>query len=184
MGLLMRLTFTFALACCATVAFCHPNYIGCDLKVQAGKMTAGKNIITTTDSIMGATPKAGTLASVSTTKYSASSTIAITFSNFGKGIVHTTAGTFSGTKKAADFAGATTGTACTGTQSMLVRNSNGNPSAITWTAPKTAPDMVTLSFASASGFGTVTRQTLTLTKGAAKTPTPAPPTPGPSTPTP
>merc|ERR1711907_228880 len=118
-----------------------------------------------TATMMGASiADSSSMISASNTGYADGAAVTLSFSGFNRGIVHATEGAFSGTSMSSDFSGSTQGTACTGTQSMLVRTSDGDPSVITWTAPSSSSSSVTLSFASASGYGQVTRQTVTLTK--------------------
>jgi len=121
---------------------------------------AGRNVMTTTGAIMGASPTTDrNLVSASV----AGSTVTLTFSGaFSMGIAHATIGTFT----APQFAGTPDANAakCTGTQSIKYKTVSGAANSIVWTPPiqKGSATSVTLSFAGASGYGTISRHTITL----------------------
>lgn len=154
------------------------RYIGCDLQIKTGKTNAGQNIMSTTSSVMGQSPVSGSLASASSSTYGDGCTVDISFSTFNQGVIHATEGSFGGSNLNSDFPTATEGAACTGTQTIKIRSTSSTPNGITWTAPSVASNSVTLSLAQASGYGTISRQSITLTKGAcASAPTKAPTNP-------
>lgn len=148
-----------------------PTYIGCDFVVISSKSSAGRNVMTTTENIMGSPPSDDdTLAVASASTFTAGSTVSVTFSSkFVKGFAHATAGTFT----APLFTGTAHSQAaqCTGTDTMVYKTGFG-ASSITWTAPNDVMGLpsVTLSFAGGAGSA-VSRRALTLTRQPATTST-------------
>lgn len=138
-------------------AVAYPNYIGCDFRVIPTKSSAGRNIMVTTDRIMGSPPATNNNL-VSTSKNGR--TVTITFaSTFSMGFAHATVGTFN----APQFSDAAeNGARCAGTQSIVYKDTPGPTNSITWTAP-IGVNSVTLSFASAQGYGPVSRMSATIT---------------------
>jgi hypothetical protein len=160
---------TLSFASCLLLIDAVPTNVGCDFKVIPGKASATLNVMTTTGSIMGAPPtNSMNLAIASAANFSAGSTVSITFSNeFRMGFAHATAGTFA----APQFAGTPSNGAspCVGSQTIIYKDVFGATANIVWTAPSDVSAMtsVTLAFAGASGFGPISRRSITLTKSAA-----------------
>jgi hypothetical protein len=160
----------------------YPTYIGCNLQVMPGKPGAGRNLMTTTGSIMGATPTND--ANLVSTSVSGS-TILLTFSGaFSLGIAHASIGTFT----APQFSGTADASAarCAGTQSIIYKDVSGTTNSIVWQLPAQVgtATSATLSFAAASGYGAISRHTITFAlsnaPGTTATPTATLTTPPPS----
>mmetsp|Transcript_35610 Transcript_35610/g.56764 ORF Transcript_35610/g.56764 Transcript_35610/m.56764 type:complete len:216 (+) Transcript_35610:37-684(+) len=147
----------------------YPDRIGCDLRPDVISSAAGSNVMTTAEYIMGAPPiDNNDLASASTDQFGAGSNVTITFLNtFGRGFVHATVGTFI----APQFAAVAVDGAspCLGSETIKYKNTDGSTNSIIWTAPSdvSAIRTVTISTASASGFGSISRKTITLTSSGA-----------------
>jgi hypothetical protein len=154
----MMASFMAHLMAISTLAMAYPDYIGCDFRVIPTKSSVGTNVMTTANRIMGS-PPVDTNDLVSTSKNGR--TVTITFSNdFRMGLAHATAGKFT----ASQFSGTPNDSAarCTGTESMIYKRSIETTQSITWTAP-IGVNSVTLSFASASGQGPISRTATTIT---------------------
>lgn len=146
------------LACALTLlapSVAYPSHIGCDFKVVAGKSSAAKNVMTTSDNIMGKPPKAApTLGATTSKTFTAGSNVTFDFDTtiFKKGFAHATAGTFTAPEfNAARNAKAA---ACIGTNTMVTKSGAGTATKITWTAPADvgALTSVTFSFAASGGY--------------------------------
>eukprot|EP00427_Karlodinium_veneficum_P007474 CAMPEP_0169090948 /NCGR_PEP_ID=MMETSP1015-20121227/16097_1 /TAXON_ID=342587 /ORGANISM="Karlodinium micrum, Strain CCMP2283" /LENGTH=295 /DNA_ID=CAMNT_0009151399 /DNA_START=71 /DNA_END=958 /DNA_ORIENTATION=- len=146
----------------------YPDRIGCDLRPDVISSAAGSNVMTTAEYIMGAPPiDNNDLASASTDQFGAGSNVTITFLNtFGRGFVHATAGTFIAPQFAADAVDGAS--PCLGSETIKYKNTVGSTNSIIWTAPSdvSAISTVTISIAGASGFGSISRKTITLTNSA------------------
>jgi len=147
----------------------YPDRIGCDLRPDVISSAAGSNVMTTAEYIMGAPPiDNNDLASASADQFGGGSNVTITFLNtFGRGFVHATVGTFIAPQFAAVAADGAA--PCLGSETIKYKNTDGNTNSIIWTAPSdvSAIRTVTISTASASGFGSISRKTITLTSSGA-----------------
>lgn len=162
---MLALRFAVTISCFVLTST-HPTYVGCDF--LSNRMNPSENVMTTNQKIMFSPPKDDdSLVVPSATTFSAGSTVTITFSNtFVQGFAHATAGQFT----ASQFLGTPDATVsqCTGSNTMKYKTSLVPTQSIIWTAPANVDLLpsVTLSFAGAPRFGTVSRHTLTLTRQA------------------
>jgi hypothetical protein len=170
---MLSVTRTIAFLNMLVLAASYPIRIGCDFKVISSEITAGLNVMTTTENIMGAPPiDSNRLVSISTNEFTAGSSVMISFPNtFGMGLVHATAGTLIAPQFSAVPADGAA--PCLGSETIKYENvgddTGENTNSITWNAPSdvSALSTIAISFASASGFGPISRQTITLTKSGA-----------------
>lgn len=164
---------TFGNAALAPIFFAlasaYPTHIKCDLTLKVGE---ARNVMTTTDKIMGQAPSdSTTIATAGEASFTAGSTVTISFgSDFIGGIAHATAGMFSSGQFSSIPAAAAT---CAGTSSIVYKTSPNATTPLVWTAPADVASLssIVLSFAGAPSGGTVYRRTISLTKVAAATTT-------------
>jgi len=144
----------------------HPVYVGCDLKVR----NAGKNVMTTTDKIMGAAPVTkDDLVTLSNDKFLGGTYITITLhADFQNGFAHASDGTFT----AAEFSAAKDANAAACTSPATIKYQHPAPAAATpaifWTAPADVSSIseVTLSFGANKGYGVINRKEIKITRDA------------------
>ena len=155
----MKFTGTILTCVLATLTTtnAYPTYIQCDFTVQAGKTSAGRNVMTTSGNIMGASPSSVTnLVSGQATWSSNGEQVTLSYGNgvAGKGFIHASAGALAGANKCSN---------------MRLEWSSTPSGAIVWTAPSDGTTSVTISVATAGGYGAVKRQQITFTKSSTTT---------------
>ena len=148
----------------ATMTEGYPGYVQCDFTVRSGKASTGTNVMTTTSGkIMGNAPlESYNLVSSATWSF-AGEEVQLSYGGGikSKGFIHVSSGSLAGANK------------CANSRYEWSSTPSGR---ITWTAPSDETASVTISVATAGGYGRISRQRITLTKIEAPTtqaPTPA-----------
>lgn len=134
-----------------TVVEGYPSYVNCDFTVQSGKSSAGTNLMTTSSgNIMGSVPEERNDLVSAATWSTTDEEVRLTFGAGVKsrGFIHVSSGTLTGANK------------CSNSRYEF----SSKPSSITWNSPSDETASVTISVATAGGYGLVSRQSITLTK--------------------